>query len=343
MNEYPVSDVGSLCEHVQLEPQTYKLFSRLERRPFRPQPGAFTGERGTMGDGDVAVPMRVAAPLVTPFVSSMGRSRERWQGLRSLAVSSQQSRTSGLARQTDLAVFASCGGAGSTTVIATLGRIFSGRRNSMLLLDGTSPSVLPFYFGCRATVVGSCAHMELREETGGTIHVVSPRGDEHDWVQSGVARARAGSFNRVLADVTSGVSIDAGLEGTGDLFADFTALVVLVPDLRCAVGIPRILESFRASEQKSRKSPRVHFLLNKFDPNVALHVEMRARFERQLDDALLPFVIRRSEQVSEALAEGLTVVDYAPEAGISKDFARLADWMEAEPAAELRPMVAGAN
>jgi hypothetical protein len=239
----------------------------------------------------------------------------------------------------DLAVYGSCGGAGSTTVIATLGRIFSKRKNRVLLLDGSAPSVLPFYFGSRATLVGSCAHMELREETGGAVHVVSPRGGEHDWFASGVARAR-GNFHRALADVTSGVPIYAGLEGTGDLFADSTALVVIVPDLRCAVGIPRILDSFRANEQKSGVPQRVHFLLNKFDASLPLHVEMRARFAGQLGNKLLPFAIQRSEQVSEAVAESLTVVDYAPEAGIADDFVRLADWVETESACELRAAAA---
>jgi cellulose biosynthesis protein BcsQ len=38
-------------------------------------------------------------------------------------------------------------------------------------------------------------------------------------------------------------------------------------------------------------------------------------------------VIRRSQAVSEALAEGMTVVDYAPEAQVSQDYMDVASWL----------------
>jgi cellulose biosynthesis protein BcsQ len=38
-------------------------------------------------------------------------------------------------------------------------------------------------------------------------------------------------------------------------------------------------------------------------------------------------VIRRSQAVSEALAEGMTVVDYAPEAPVSQDYMDVASWL----------------
>jgi cellulose synthase operon protein YhjQ len=332
MTKITVDDVESLCEHVRLEPLAYKQFPRRGRQSLGPQPDWPSKRRDSPSGRDGAAGDRKHASFELPSASLAGDS-ERWLGLRALTANSRDARAGGLVRQTDLAVFSACGGAGGTTVIATLGRIFSKRRNSVLLLDGSAPSILPFYFGSRATRVGSCSHMELREETGGAVHVVSPHGAESDWLSSGIARAQ-GSFHRVLADATSGIPVDPGLDGIGDLFADSKALVVIVPDMRCAVEIPRILDSYRASEQRSGVPGRVHFVLNNFDAGLPLHVEMRARFTSQLGAKLLPFAIQRSEHVSEAVAEGLTVVDYAPDSAVAEDFLRLALWVETESVCE---------
>jgi cellulose biosynthesis protein BcsQ len=58
-----------------------------------------------------------------------------------------------------------------------------------------------------------------------------------------------------------------------------------------------------------------------------LHLDVREVLRRQLGDRLLPYVIRRSPAVSEALAEGMTVVDYQPDAAISEDYLNIANWL----------------
>ncbi len=54
---------------------------------------------------------------------------------------------------------------------------------------------------------------------------------------------------------------------------------------------------------------------------------MRAILQQQLGDRLLPFVLRRSSLVSEALAEGMTVIDYAPGSDIAADYHDFAAWL----------------
>jgi len=44
-------------------------------------------------------------------------------------------------------------------------------------------------------------------------------------------------------------------------------------------------------------------------------------------ERLLPFVIHRSPAVSEALAEGLTVLDYAPASEVASDILHFAGWV----------------
>ena len=49
--------------------------------------------------------------------------------------------------------------------------------------------------------------------------------------------------------------------------------------------------------------------------------------ENRLGDRLVPVTIRRSDAVSEALADGMTVIDYCPDSDITEDFLRLAEWL----------------
>ena len=49
--------------------------------------------------------------------------------------------------------------------------------------------------------------------------------------------------------------------------------------------------------------------------------------QQQLGDRLLPLVLRRSSAVSEALAEGTTVIDYAPGSAAAEDYMHLAGWL----------------
>jgi len=42
----------------------------------------------------------------------------------------------------------------------------------------------------------------------------------------------------------------------------------------------------------------------------------------------LPFALRHSPAISEGLAEGMTVMDYAPNSPVADDFASLAAWVK---------------
>jgi cellulose biosynthesis protein BcsQ len=67
--------------------------------------------------------------------------------------------------------------------------------------------------------------------------------------------------------------------------------------------------------------------LNQFDTASPLHRDVRALLQQRLGDRLLPFVLRRSSLVSEALAEGMTVIDYAPGSDIAADYHDLTAWL----------------
>jgi cellulose biosynthesis protein BcsQ len=87
-----------------------------------------------------------------------------------------------------------------------------------------------------------------------------------------------------------------------------TLLVPILPDMSSVA----CLGSLEALDAGSASGGRALYLLNQFDVSSALHRDVRAILQQQLGDRLLPFVLRRSSLVSEALAEGMTVIDYAP-------------------------------
>jgi cellulose biosynthesis protein BcsQ len=80
-------------------------------------------------------------------------------------------------------------------------------------------------------------------------------------------------------------------------------------------------------QQQPRHDVTFRYVLNKFNPARALHLEIRQRLHQQLGECLLPIYIQRSDEISEALAAGATVMDYAPRAPVVEDFLRLTDWI----------------
>jgi cellulose biosynthesis protein BcsQ len=76
-----------------------------------------------------------------------------------------------------------------------------------------------------------------------------------------------------------------------------------------------------------------NYVLNQFDASLPLHLDVREVLREQLGDRLLPIVLRRTPAVSEALAEGMTIIDYAPNSAVAEDFASLAGWVKSLSAA----------
>jgi len=75
-----------------------------------------------------------------------------------------------------------------------------------------------------------------------------------------------------------------------------------------------------------------YYVLNQFDASLPLHLDVREVLREQLGERLLPFALRRAPAVSEALAEGMTVMDYAPNSTVAEDFGNLAGWVKSQSA-----------
>jgi cellulose synthase operon protein YhjQ len=229
-----------------------------------------------------------------------------------------------------LAVFSLAGGVGKTSLVATLGRTLSSLGEKVLLADTTSHGLLPYYFG--ATELKPGVVRTFSPPSGSTdapIHLVS-----YDVDQRGGDKAAQDAQADEMTNSATGVQrLLVDFNGnSGWLIRRFTrmpatVLVPVAPDMNSVISLQSVERYFQGAVDMDGKPLLPHYVLNQFDASLPLHLDVREVLRRQLGDRLLPYVIRRSQAVSEALAEGMTVVDYQPEGAIAEDYLNIAQWL----------------
>jgi cellulose biosynthesis protein BcsQ len=227
-----------------------------------------------------------------------------------------------------LAVFSLSGGVGKTSLLATLARALSATGEKVAVADTTSQGLLPIYFG--ADHVGRSGLIEGRPPEANVpvslfFHDSQGReneGREQETLTEQILRSGQGS-HRLLMDLATG-SIWL-IRRLVDL--NPTVLVPVAPDMSSVISMQAIERLFRGIVDVEGRSLLPLYVLNQFDTSLPLHLDVREVFRRQLGDRLLPYAIRRSPLVSEALADGMTVLDYAPEAPVSQDYKNIAHWL----------------
>jgi cellulose synthase operon protein YhjQ len=244
-----------------------------------------------------------------------------------------ETRTETLSRDTRtplLAIFSFDGGVGKTGLVATLSRALGAQGERVVLADTTSHGLLPFYFGARELQSGVIRSFPA---TSGAV------AEPLSLVSYDLSETRQGEAEReALVD-----EILRNAEGSDRIVLDISSgsnwLVRRIADLRPIVLVPLALEMnsaiaaqaverlFRGIADSAGNPLQPYYVLNQFDPSVPLHLEIRESLRRQLRDRLLPFSIRRSPAVNEALAEGMTVVDFASESPVAQDYIEVATWL----------------
>jgi len=237
-----------------------------------------------------------------------------------------------------LAVFSLAGGVGKTSLVATLGRALSARGERILLVDTATFGLLPFFFGARDQRPGVLRTFTA-PGTGGDAPVqlltvdcedLGPETASQEKLSQEIVRNARGA-SRILVDLaTASGGITRRIMRT-----DPTVLVPVLPDMSSVVSVSAIDTFFQRNTTASGQIVMPFYILNQFDPSLPLHLDVREVLREQLGDRLLPFSLRRTAAVSEALAEGMTVVDYAPNSTVAEDFGALAGWVKslAAPAA----------
>lgn len=230
-----------------------------------------------------------------------------------------------------LAVFSLAGGVGKTCLVATLGRALSARSERVLLVDTTSFGILPFFFGARDQRPGVLRTFSPPGSSGDVpIQMLSvdpdtlgPENAAQEALSQEITR-NGREANRVIVDLgTASASVTRRV-----LRMAPTVLVPVVPDMSSVVSVGSIDAFFHRNPSGAGHSIPPFYVLNQFDPSLPLHLDVREVLREQLGDRLLPFALRRAPAVSEALAEGMTVVDYAPNSTVTEDFGALANWVK---------------
>jgi cellulose synthase operon protein YhjQ len=229
-----------------------------------------------------------------------------------------------------LAVFSLAGGVGKTSLVATVGRSLSSLGEKVLLTDTTSHGLLPFYFGASELRKGTVRTFSPPSgSTDAPIYLVSydvdqTAGDEearHSLVEEILGNSRG--MHRVLLDLT----VSSGWVTRYMSRMSPTVLVPLAPDMNSVISLAGIEKFFHGVIDADGRPIEPYYILTLFDASLPLHLDVREVLRRQLGDRLLPFVIHRTAEVSEALAEGMTVVDYAPDSPASGDYMNIAAWL----------------
>lgn len=229
-----------------------------------------------------------------------------------------------------LAVFSLAGGVGKTSLVATLGRALSSMGEKVLLTDTTSHGLLPFYFGASELRQGVVRTFSPPSgSTDAPIYLVSydvdQKGNDEE-LQEQLVEEIAGNgkgTHRILLDLTPA----SGWVAKRMAKMNPTILVPLAPDMNSVISLAAVEKYFQGAVDADGRTLQPYFLINQFDASLPLHLDVREVLRRQLGDRLLPFVIRRAPSVSEALAEGMTVVDYAPETPVAEDYQSVAAWL----------------
>ena len=290
-------------------------------------------------------------PVDDTLLGSRDRIANRWYALKSVfdpqAAPVEQVQTQPPARVPVLAIFSLAGGVGKTSLVASLGRALSSRGERVLLVDTAAYGLLPFFFGARdqrpgmlrtfnppgASTDAPIQLVTIDPESPQPEHAQEINLDPHaqqvqnqDWLAQEVGRYTRGA-NRVLVDLPTA----SGSTTRRVLRLNPVVLVPVLPDMNSVVSVGAIEGFFRHNGTGipgiGNKQIMPYYVLNQFDYSLPLHLDVREILREQIGDRLLPFALRRSPAVSEALAEGMTVMDYAPNAVVAEDYANLAGWV----------------
>lgn len=273
----------------------------------------------------------VLRPVPTPAPSSMPERSARWSALMGVFDPAREQRFSAASQLPKLAapvvaVFSLAGGVGKSSLVATLGRILAARGERVLLVDATPYGTLPFYYGASEQRPGA-----LRTFSGegieAPIQVLSldanlPASPATAGWMADLLQQHGANVDRILIDM--GTASKPLAQAILDLAP--TVIVPVIPDMSSMVTLQAVNSFFERSEPAAAPV-QPYYLLNRFDTAAAMHADIRALLQEQFGDRLMPLELRTSTDVSEALAEGMTVADYAPESLVNEDYAAIAEWI----------------
>lgn len=305
-------------------------WAQPEPRETANRPAWLTSERADVS----SQPSALQAPEDT-LQGSRDRLASRWFALKGVfdGVSApvEQAPAPSASRAPVVAVFSLAGGVGKTSIVATLGRALSARGERVLLVDTASFGLLPFFFGAQDQRPGQLRTFSPPAGGGDApIQLVTidpdamgPENPAQETLTGEIQKYSRGA-GRVIVDLATA----SGATTRRILKMNPLVLVPVIPDMNSVVSVSSIDAFFQRNGGAAGSAHMPYYVLNQFDPSLPLHLDVREILRERLGDRLLPFALRRAPSVSEAMAEGMTVMDYAPNSTVAEDFGSLAGWVK---------------
>jgi cellulose synthase operon protein YhjQ len=308
-----------------------------EQRETPGRPAWLTPERHEEPHHEV--PPAQPRPADETLQGSRDRLASRWYALRGVFDgASTQPETAPMAppaRAPVVAVFSLAGGVGKTSIAATLGRALSGRGERVLLVDTAPYGLMPFFFGAHDQRPGMLRTFSPPGATGDApiqMVTIDPETLGPETAAQEVLNAEISKHARGMSRIVVDLATASGATTRRVLRMSPLVLVPMTPDMNSVVSVSSIDSFFQHNAGLSSKPTMPFYVMSQFDSSLPLHLDIREILREQLGDRLLTFGIRRSPAVSEALAEGMTVMDYAPNSTVAEDFANLAGWVKSQSA-----------
>ncbi|MFL6465754.1 MAG: cellulose synthase operon protein YhjQ/BcsQ [Bryobacteraceae bacterium] len=316
MTEKSPDDIFALCSRFDLDQESYRVFPK--RKPIvhfsnNPEPSVTAPLESERSSSDSEEDRAPAGQISRTALRNLWRHIELSEGKGKTLSFNDLLKSS-------VFVYGTAGGVGATTVSATLAHLFAKEGRGCAVVDDRNESVLPFFFGGQRAISDGKRYPGLHAASGTEVRIITRKTHDTDltenetggqpcWLERSVSLVQK-YLDHLVVDV------QRGQEAALPAVATPVALLVAVPDVSSLVGA-RALK--RTLSEKASGSKLI-CVLNKFDSAQALHMEIRGWFKENFSQVL---TLRRSDLIDEALAEGLTVVDWAPQSTIAADFLHL--------------------
>lgn len=229
-----------------------------------------------------------------------------------------------------LEVFSLASGVGKTSLVATLGRMLSARGERVLMVEAAHFASLGYFFGACGNRQGLRTFSPPAWSSDTPIRMITVDPEAEVMKSSALdslaehIQEWASGVSRVIVDVaTASIATLRKLSPMSPV-----VLVPLIPDVQSVVTTNSISTLFQRAGAAIGQNPITYYVLNQFDPSLPLHVEVRKILTEKLGDHLLPFALPKTPAVGEALAQGMTIMDYAPDSLDAEEFTRLSRWLE---------------
>jgi cellulose biosynthesis protein BcsQ len=225
-----------------------------------------------------------------------------------------------------IGVFSPMGGSGKSTLAASLGSMLYLREKRVLLVDSSPWQTLAFHYGATELRSGMRSFFAPGVPAS-AVHIIGCTQDDAG-VPDLSSTISTTPLDCILFDLgnLSGATLLAHLQRCD------IALVPLLPDataVRLAVTIKTLLEGLNPSPA------RVMFVLNQMDDS-PLSKDIHHLLVQSLGELLFPSIIYRQPEIPQAMAQGIVLPSYAPEAQAVTVCDEIVRWIQLPEAGRIK-------